>query len=256
LAITVDLRLGDCLSILPTLAAGSVDAVVTSPPYWNLRDYSYWPTYSEYLQSVEKWIETCSQVLKQGRHICWNIQHFLPDKINDERYHRPLEADTTKIAYKYDLMLEYRVIWHKPNGRNARMFGSYPYPPTIMYTPNYEDILIFKKRGKADLTGKNDDSKLTEGEWIEWTLPIWTIPIDYRKMGHHAQYPEELPYRCMRLHSFMGDTILDPFMGSGTTGVSCVKTGRNFIGVEIDPGYFEIAKKRIEQAQMQIRMDI
>lgn len=250
------LYLGDCLEILPTLAAGSVDMTVTSPPYWNLREYSYWETYEGHLHSVDNWIAELSRAIKPGRHICWNIQHFLPDKRNGERYHRPLSADTTKAAYNHDLMLEYRVIWHKPNGHNQRMFGSYPNPPTIIYTPNYEDILIFRKFGQADLSNKTQDSQLTLDEWKEWTLPIWDIAVDYRAMGHPAQYPEELPTRCIRLHSFQGDTILDPFAGSGTTGVACVQTGRKFIGIEIEPKYFDIACKRIEKAQQQIRMDI
>jgi len=253
---TVELYLGDCLEIMQTLDDNSIDLVITSPPYWNLKDYSFWKTYEEYLLDVDKCIFQIAKILKSGRHVFWNVQPWLPDKINGIRHHLPLSADTVRIAYKHELMLDCRIIWHKPNGRNQRMFGSYPYPPSILYTPNYEDILSFRKAGKADLGMKGEDSKISKKEWAEWTLPVWDIPIDYRKMGHPAQYPEEIPTRITKLHSFVGDTILDPFMGSGTTGVACVQTGRNFIGIEIEPKYFEIAEKRIASAQLQMRMEI
>ena len=246
----------DCMDAMKDMSDNTIDLCITSPPYWNLKEYSHWETYEDYLLSVDSWISEVARVVKFGRHICWNIQHFLPDKRNGERYHRPLSADTINLAYKHDLMLDHRVIWHKPNGRNQRMFGSYPYPPTIIYTPNYEDILIFRKRGKPDLANKSDGSMLTKDEWASWTLPIWTIPVDYVNRGHPAHFPIELPRRCIRLHSFEKDTILDPFMGSGTTGIACAQTGRRFIGIEIDEGYVTIAEDRIKEAQAQKIKDI
>jgi len=250
----IQLYCGDCLDILPTLEAGSVDLIVTSPPYWNLREYSHWPEYEHYLASLRQWVFLIANVVKDGRHFICNVQPYIPDKINGStRWHHPLSADLITLAYEYGFMLERTLIWHKTNSVAQRMFGSYPYPPTIMYTPTTEDIHVFKKLGKADLSNKTEASKITKQEWSEWTLPIWDLPIGYSKK-HPATFPLELPYRSVRLHSFVGDTILDPFMGSGTTGVACVKTGRNFIGIEIDPGYFAIAEKRIAEAKMQPRL--
>lgn len=239
-----------------TFADNSIDLVVTSPPYWNLRDYSFWETYDDYMEFIEICIAEISRVIKPGRHICWNVQPFLPDRVKGERYHRPVSADTTRIAYDSGLMLEQVIIWHKPNGHNQRMFGSYPNPPTIIYTPNYEDILLFRKIGKANLTNKSKGSELTLGEWKEWTLPIWTIPIDYRAFGHHAPFPVEIPRRCIKLHSFVGDTVLDPFMGSGTTIIAALNTERNAIGIEKDKDYFEVAQERIAKEAVQIPLPL
>ena len=254
--IDIKLHLGNCIDIMKDIPDSSIDEIITSPPYWNIKEYSHWYTYEEYLIFVDMCISECARIIKPGRYICWNIQSFLHSKVNGERYHYPISCNTINIAYKYDLMLEILIIWHKPNGRNQRMFGSYPYPPTIIYTTNYEDILILRKKGKANLNNKNTDSILTSKEWSEWTLPIWTIPIDYKKRGHPAQFPVELPRRCIKLHSFCGDTILDPFVGSGTTAVACIETGRNFIGIEKDEKYFSIAKNRIEQEQNKQSMNL
>lgn len=245
---------GDCLDLMSLLPTESVDMVMTSPPYWNLRDYSYWSTYDEYLESVHKWFVQISRVVKRGRHVCWNIQPYLPSKLNKERYHIPISADTIKIAYEYGFMLERTVIWNKTNATCQRMFGSYPYPPTIIYTPKIEDIHIFKKLGKANLDNKNDLSKLTLEEWSLWTLPIWDMSIgmdnkyNNRKNGNHhhnATFPEELPKRCISLHSFVGDIILDPFIGTGTTAKVAKRLGRHFIGFEIDERSISIANSRI-----------
>ena len=251
----VELHLGDCLDVMRGMADKSVDAVITSPPYFNLRDYAHWSSYEEYLSDVDCWFAELGRIVKDGRHVGWNVQPFLPTKLDSQRYHLPLSADTIRIAYKHSFMLEHTVTWHKTNSVCQRMFGSYPYPPTIIYTPNTEDIHIFRKLGKADLSNKSDDSKLSKDEWNEWTLSIWHLPIGYDK-EHTATFPIELPTRFIKLHSFVGDTILDPFMGSGTTGVACVQTGRNFIGIEIDPTYFAIAEKRIAEAQLQPRLPL
>lgn len=244
----------DCLQGMKKLESDSVDLTVTSPPYWNRKDYSFWEEYKDYLVSVELWFEQLQRITKSGRHVCWNIQPYLPHKINGERYHIPLSADTIKIAYRYGFMLERTVIWNKTNATCQRMFGSYPYPPTIIYTPKIEDIHIFRKLGRADLRNKNEESKISLSEWSEWTLPIWDMPIgmdnkiNNRKNGkkhHSATFPEELPKRCIRLHSFVGDVVLDPFLGTGTTAKVANDLGRKFIGFELSQEYFEIAKQRL-----------
>lgn len=246
---------GDCLEVMAGMAAGSVDVVVTSPPYYNLRQYAQWSSYDVHLSAVDKWFAEMSRVIKKGRHVCWNIQPLVPDKIDGERYHLPLSADTISIAYRHCFMLEHTVIWRKTNAVCQRMFGSYPYPPTIIYTPNTEDIHIFRRNGKANLSGKSDESRLSLSEWDKWTLPIWDMPIGYSR-EHPATFPVELPMRCIRLHSFIGDTVLDPFCGSGTTGVACIQTGRNFIGIELDEGYAQIAERRCAIAEQQLRLPL
>ena len=239
---------GDCLEEMKHIPDESIDLIVTSPPYLNLRKYSYWDTYEAYLLDLESWFGESARLLPSGRHSVWNVQPFIPGKLNGERYHYPLSADLIMIAYRCGLMLERTLIWNKTNAVCQRMFGSYPYPPTTMYTPNTEDIHIFKKMGKADLSNKNEASQITKDEWIEWTLPIWDMPVGYSKQ-HPATFPLELPTRVIRLHSFEEDTVFDPFTGLGTTGAACVNTNRNFIGTELDKTYFELAKERIKKAQ-------
>jgi len=131
------------------------------------------------------------------------------------------------------------------------MFGSYPYPPTIIYTPSLEDIHIFRKEGQAALENKTESSKITKEEWAEWTIPIWWMAIDYRKMGHPACFTEELPHRCIKLHSFVGDLIFDPFMSSGTTAVAADRLGRRWFGCDTNPEYVELALERLEKDRLE-----
>ena len=236
---------GDCLDIMTNMNDESIDLVVTSPPYFNLREYSFWETYDTYLADLNRWFKQLGRIIKTGRHVCWNIQSHLPSKIGNNRYHFPLSADTVKIAYSHEFMLERTVVWHKTNSVCQRMFGSYPYPPNILYTPNTEDIHVFRKIGKTDLSNKSEKSKITKEEWNEWTLSIWKMPIGYNKQ-HTAMFPLELPTRCIRLHSFINDIILDPFSGLSTTGMACINTGRKFVGIEKEKKYFDIAKERLE----------
>ncbi len=244
---------GDCLEVLQTFSDESIDAGVTSPPYYNLRQYAQWKTYEAYLADMEFVMQQCARVLKPGRHFAWNVQAKMPDKRDGERWHYPLSADIVRMAYAAGLMLETTLIWHKTNGMAQRMFGSYPFPPSIMYTCDIEDIHIFRRPGKAEYI-KTEDSKLTLDEWKEWTTHIWHMPMPTEKIGHNATFPFELPYRFIRLHTLVGDTVLDPFAGSGTTGIACAKTGRKFIGIERDATYYDLARRRIAAAESQLPM--
>lgn len=239
--------LGDCKEVLRSFDDASLDAGVTSPPYYNLRAYSSWGSYSDYLVDMSLVMDQCFRVLKPGRHFAWNVQPHLPAKSADgSRWHYPLSSDIIRLAYNSGFMLESTIIWHKTNGCAQRMFGSYPYPPSIIYTCDTEDIHIFRKPGKAVYI-KNDESRLTLEEWKDWTTHIWHMPVDYVKRGHTATFPLELPYRFIKLHSLAGDTILDPFTGSGTTGVACKRTNRNFVGIELNEEYHQLATRRLEE---------
>lgn len=247
---TWKLILGDCKDMLATLDDASIDACITSPPYFNLRDYAQWDSYEAYLADMFTVITQIYRVLKPGRHLGWNIQAYLPSKIDGERWHLPLSADTIGLAYRTGFMLESTIIWNKTNGRTQRMFGSYPYPPSIIYTPTTEDIHIFRKPGKAAYD-KTDKSKITLQEWKEWTKHIWDMPVDYTKHGHKATFPVQLPYRFIRLHSLVGDVVLDPFIGSGTTGIACAKCERSLLGIEKNEQYYKLAHGRISAAMAQ-----
>jgi len=250
----IDLRLGDCLDEMGNLPENSIDLVVTSPPYWNQREYSFWPTYQDYLNDVDKWVEQVSIVLKPGRHCFWVIPDKLPwppkENGTRERLYLPIYADTEAIAAKHGLIPKFPIIWKKPHG-TQKMFGSYPYPPTVIHTPMTERICIWRKPGKPDLSKKSDKSKYTKEQWVQWGQDLWEIGPETNVRDHPAPFPLEIPTRILVLWSFVGDTVLDPFMGSGTTGVACVEMGREFVGIELDAGYFDQAQKRIEAAKVQ-----
>ena len=205
---TIELYLGDCLEILPTLAAGSVDAVVTDPPYGT---------------KVTNWDESIdpqifAECLRISRGYC---AYFYS---NTRLWHI--------LGELHNLGIDCWVAgWHKNNAMGfERKFAPLWVPIVLAYNKS------------CKFFGRDVISK-----------PI--IPSENNN-GHPTPKPVNVTSWLIENATNPGDTILDPFMGSGTTGVACVQTGRNFIGVEIDEGYFNIAKKRIEQAQLQIRMDI
>ncbi len=254
----------DCLEVLHEMDDNSIDLVITSPPYWNQKEYSFWPTYQEYLEDMESIIKQLERVLKQGRHCFWVI----PDKIpwppkengTGERLYMPVYADTERIASNLDFVCEFPIIWDKrgPNLSeqpwSKKMWGSYPYPVSIIHTPFTERICVWRKKGSHGLSQKDrEDSKITSTQFNDWARDIWSIRIS-SGVEHPAAFPLDVPHRILILWSCRGDTVLDPFCGSGTTGVACVKTERNFIGIEIDEDYCKIAKQRIWDALRQPRL--
>jgi DNA modification methylase len=202
--VTVQLILGDCLEIMPTLADGSVDAIITDPPYGV--DYVY-SSYQDTKQGLQKLKEN---LIYQARRISKRTAIF---------------TGVMNVGFYSDADWFYS--WVCPAGTGVSAFGFTCHTPIAFY-------------GKDAYSGKGSRPD---------------VFVDYKPKRTGVDHPCEKPLSVMRWaverFSLKGDTILDPFMGSGTTGVACVQLGRNFIGVEIDPHYFEIAKKRIEQAQLQ-----
>jgi site-specific DNA-methyltransferase (adenine-specific) len=229
LSVSIDLRLGDCLEILPTLAAGSVDAVVTDPPYgveWqsNWRDDTFKKIINDDILYLD-WIG----YINAKYFYCfskWKTMQSFIDAIKS-------------AGFKVNDIL----IWDKKSHGAGDLSSYAPCYEMVIYATNNGNKPLFKTRKQNVLRYWRVDGGAT-GQSTNNLL------------CHPAQKPVELIRGIIEDCSHPGDTILDPFMGSGTTGVACVQTGRNFIGIEIDPGYFEIAKKRIAQAQLQIRMDI
>ena len=240
-----------CEMVMAKIPTSSVDLIITSPPYWNQRAYSFWPKYVDYIQSVLDWIGECARVLKPGRHCFWVIPDKLPwpprENGTKERLYMPIYADTERIAAMNGLVCKFPIIWKKPHG-TQKMFGSYPYPPTIIHTPMTERICVWRKPGKPDLSSKGDESRLTKEQWVQWAQDLWEIAPETH-IDHPAPFPLEIPQRIITLWSFVGDTVLDPFMGSGTTGVACIHAGRRFIGIELDPSFYALASQRLEAAQ-------
>jgi DNA modification methylase len=247
----------DCRS-LQEIEDNYVDLVVTSPPYYSAKDYGSGKdrgeigagvSYKEYLNDMEKVFRECYRVLKTSRFMCINISNILVDTVTI-----PVPYDYFNILRNIeDLYYDECVMWTKPEGmlsqNRAGGFLQYPYPRRIHYNRLYEFIFIFRK-GIQDLTFTQSDVQMLKDNELEkhkeYLTDVWYFPTaSAAREGHPAPYPIELPRRCIRLYSFKGEVILDPFNGSGTTGLACKEEGRNYIGYDISAEYIELAKKRI-----------
>ena len=235
----------------------SIDLVVTSPPYWHIKDYGvpgqigYGQSLHEYLKDLYRVWKECYRVLKPGRRLCINIGDQFARSIIYGRYKViPLHAEF--IAQCEDIGFDYMgsIIWQKKTTMNttggANVMGSYPYPPNGMIEIDYEFILIFKKPGKSEKIPKEikEKSKLTKEEWKEYFYGHWYFG-GAKQIEHEAMFPEELPKRLIKMYTFIGDTVLDPFLGSGTTVKEALNLRRNAIGYEINEKFLKIIKEKL-----------
>ncbi len=242
---------GDSRS-MPELGNESIDLVVTSPPYWHIKDYGvpgqtgYGQTLHEYLIDLyHTWAE-CFRVLREGSRLCIDIgDQFARSSIYGRYKVIPLHAEFISQCEQIGFDFLGSIIWQKKTTMNttggANVMGSYPYPPNGLVEIDYEFILIFKKPGKGRAVSKEikEASKLTKEEWKEYFSGHWHFG-GARQLGHEAMFPEELPKRLIRMFTFVGDTVLDPFLGSGTTLRVALELGRNSVGYEINESFLEI----------------
>lgn len=235
----------------------SVQLVVTSPPYWSIKDYGtenqigYGQTLHEYLRDLYRVWKESYRVLERGRRLVINIGDQFARSVIYGRYKIiPLHAEI--IAQCEDIGFDYMgsIIWQKKTTMNttggANVMGSYPYPPNGMVEIDYEYILIFKKPGKSRKVSKEikEKSRLTKEEWKEFFSGHWYFS-GIRQIEHQAMFPEELPSRVIKMFSFVGETVLDPFLGSGTTAKVALELSRNVIGYEINEDFLQIIRKKL-----------
>ena len=239
---------------------GSVNLIITSPPYWTLKDYDVEGqigkgsnSYDYYISELDKVWKECVRVLAPDGKICINIMPFLLTG-KAARFGRretrlvlgDIESfmDATGCMYQFGLY-----IWDKRKIARFSSFGSYPYPPNIFSTYPYEWITVFSKEGKRNSVSKEikEKSKLTTEEWQKWAInSIWEMqPAKAKLEGHPAPFPKELPARLIKLYSFWGDTVLDPFAGTGTTLAAAQELGRKSIGFELNPEYIKLIEKKL-----------
>ncbi len=245
--------------------SNSVDLVVTSPPYWHIKDYGvpgqigYGQSLHEYLKDLYRVWKECYRVLRSRRRLCINIGDQFARSIIYGRYKIiPLHAEF--IAQCEDIGFDYMgsIIWQKKTTMNttggANVMGSYPYPPNGMIEIDYEFILIFKKPGKSLKVSKDikEKSKLTKEEWKEYFYGHWHFG-GARQIEHEAMFPEELPKRLIKMYTFVGDTVLDPFIGSGTTVKAALDLGRNAIGYEINERFLDVIQDKLGLKQSLLR---
>jgi len=223
----------------------SINLIVTSPPY------KIEGGFSEDL--IENFIIESKRVLKNGRHLCLNFgMDLIGDKnIGFRTIHNPMHT-AEKFAYMNNLHLYSAFVWKKRT--HQKSFGSYPYPPNFLSNPNFELIYIFKKEGIDTKPSNNikEISKLSQKEWLDFAIDsVWDIPpieptSKLRDILPENVYPfpREIPYRLIKMYSFVNEIILDPFLGSGTTMKVAQDLRRNCIGIEINPKCIEIVKKQ------------
>ena len=230
----------------------SVHLIVTSPPYFNAKDYSYWPTLEDYLKDMKATFEECFRVLVPGRKFCLNISD-LPEKGKSGVRWIPLGSEVLKVCLLMGFELVDRILWHKTPMKGFQ-YGSLPYPPSPLICDSMEYIYVLRKPNgvKPDYSYltklQKEASKLTRAEYAEFTKQIWTmnrVRIKNNEDGHIAPFPNELPHRCIKLYSFVGETILDPFGGSGTTTKVALDNKRNSILYEIKEDYLKHIKEKV-----------
>lgn len=248
---------GDCLEVIPKLKDEIVDLVVTSPPYnvdlgnnkYNKNPYSLYKDnkeHHEYIQWLRSIFKAITPKLKKGGRICINIGDGKNGQV-------PTSMDIHNFMMELGYIPAGHIIWDKHQIGSRTAWGSWMSPSCPSYPCQFEHILIFAKESKKLLTTGETD--LNRDEFIKYATSLWVFHPETkaREIGHPAPFPSELPYRCIKMNTWIGGVVLDPFMGSGTTGVVCEQLNRRFIGIELDPAYFEIAKKRIEEATYEYR---
>ena len=255
--------IADCRS-MEEIKDKSIQLIVTSPPYWHIKNYKserqigYGQTLHEYLKDLYRVWSECYRVLEDGRRLVINIGDQFARSVIYGRYkiipiHSEIINQCEKIGFDY----MGSIIWQKKTTMNttggANVMGSYPYPPNGMIEVDYEYILIFKKPGKAKKVPIEikEKSKLSKEEWKEYFKGHWNFP-PAKQIGHEAMFPEELPRRIIKMFSFVGETVLDPFMGSGTTAKVCIELGRNVVGYEINEDFEKVIREKVKNDNVQI----
>jgi site-specific DNA-methyltransferase (adenine-specific) len=224
----------------------SIDLIVTSPPYnVDIKYNSHKDdiSYAEYLEFSEKWLRHCYGWLREDGRLCLNVPL---DK--NKGGQQSVGADFTGLAKSIGYQYHSTIIWNEGNISRRTAWGSWMSASAPFVIAPVELILILYKNTWKKTSGSKQ-SDVTRDEFMNWTNGIWTFNGESKKkVGHPAPFPLELPKRCIKMFSYVGDTVLDPFMGSGTTLLATALYGRKGIGIEVDKGYCKLAQNRIENA--------
>jgi DNA modification methylase len=255
------LHLGDARD-LSWIPSNSVELIVTSPPYWTLKKYETRSgqlgevsEYEAFLDELDKVWRHCARVLVEGGRICCVVGDVCIPRRKDGRHRvMPLHADIQVRARRMGLDCLTPILWHKiangateAEGNGAGFYGK-PYQPGAVVKNDVEHILFLRKPGEYRTTSMLQKalSMMTREEMRTWFRSFWAdLKGASTRDGHPAPYPVELAERLIRMFSFAGDTILDPFLGVGSTSIAAIRAGRHSIGNEIEPKYIELAKARI-----------
>lgn len=240
----------------------SVQLIITSPPYWQLKDYGtddqigFNDSYEDYINNLNLVWKECDRVLADGCRLCINIGDQFARSVYYGRY-KVIPIRTEIIRFCESLGMDYMgaIIWQKTTTMNTSgggaIMGSFPYPRNGILKMDYEFILLFKKLGNAPKPTKEqkEQSAMTKEEWGQYFSSHWNFN-GVKQIGHIAMFPEELPKRLIKMFSFVGETVFDPFSGSGTTSLAAKNLGRNSIGYEINKEFAPLIKEKLCSNQL------
>jgi modification methylase len=232
------------------LPNSSVHLMITSPPYNVSKEYDTDLSLTEYLALLENSFNETYRVLVNGGRACINVANL------GRKPYIPLSDYISTMMIELGFKMRGEVIWNKAASASpSTAWGSWQSAANPTLRDIHEYILIFSK-GDYKREAKGKQNTISKEQFMEWTKSIWTMNAESaRRIGHPAPFPEELPLRLTQLYSFKGDIILDPFMGSGTTAVSAIKSDRKFIGYDISEEYISIAEKRLYSYLSQTKID-
>lgn len=245
----------------------SVQLIVTSPPYWQLKDYGaanqigFNDSYEEYINNLNLVWKECYRVLSDGCRLCINIGDQFARSVYYGRY-KVIPIRTEIIRFCEFLGMDYMgaIIWQKTTTMNTSgggaIMGSFPCPRNGILKMDYEFILLFKKLGNAPkpTQQQKEQSAMTKEEWGQYFSSHWNFS-GVKQMGHIAMFPEELPRRLIKMFSFPGETVFDPFAGSGTTSLAAKNLERNSIGYEINKEFAPIIREKLDADQVALEND-
>jgi modification methylase len=219
----------------------SVHLMITSPPYNVSKEYDEDLSLNEYLNLLRNTFKETYRVLINGGRACINVANL------GRKPYIPLSDYISQMMIDMGFNMRGEIIWNKAASASpSTAWGSWQSAANPILRDIHEYILIFSK-GDYKREKEDRQNTISKEQFIEWTKSIWTMNAESaRRVGHPAPFPEELPYRLIQLYSFKDDIILDPFMGSGTTGIAAIKCDRKFTGYEINPDYIKLSEKRLK----------
>lgn len=250
----IDLRHGDCLELMRGIPDGSVDMVISSPPYNIGKEYEKRKPVDEYLAWHESIVKECARVIRDGGSIAWQVGNHIA---NGAVY--PIDCLVFGQFVSVGLIPRNRIIWTFGHGLHCSNRFSGRHETVLWFSkgdaPSFDLDAVrvpqkypAKRHYKGPKKGELSGNPLGKNPGDVWDIS--NVKHNHpEKTAHPCQFPEQLTERLVKAICQDGGVVLDPFMGSGTTGVTCVKTGRSFIGIELDQGYFEIAQRRIAEAK-------
>lgn len=241
---TLDAIFAHSSEAMPELPDRSVHLMVTSPPYNVGKEYDADLTLEEYLAFLEKVMREVYRVLVPGGRACVNVANL------GRKPYIPMNGLIARSMIELGFLMRGEIIWDKAaSASTSTAWGSWQSPSNPTLRDTHEYILVFSKGTFKRPKIEGRESTISKEEFLEYTKSVWGFASESaKKVGHPAPFPVELPYRLIQLYTYSNEVVLDPFMGSGQTALAARKTGRHFVGYEVNEEYLQLARERIGEA--------